>query len=107
MTLDGTAPAALREALHNRFGKFAGPREAFNPTDMVQPGVENRRLAFLWQNGPRWVAAMEVGGRGYSIAVTVFELDAVGRAALFVATATATPNTLCRTATRLIRHVPQ
>ena len=107
MTLDGTAPTALHEALRVRFSAYAGPRDAFNPTDVVQPGMGNCRLAFLWRSGPRWLAAMEVGGRGYSIAVAVFELDTGGHVAQLVEEVTAYPDTLCRTATRLIRQVPQ
>lgn len=93
-------PPAIVTTLHRELGEFALPDEPFNPTDVVELGVENRRILFVWRKAERWVVASERGGRGYNN--PVLALDGGEENARIVANRTVYSDRLCETAAALL-----
>ena len=92
--------------MQKEFGVIAPPGSPFNPTDVVQQSVGTRHLVFLWEQGRRWVVAMERGGRGYSTPVSAFDVSADGKTAALAVAVPAMPEKLCQAATDLIGRKP-
>lgn len=96
-------PQPLLSALKEKYGTFAGPKEAFNSSDVIYSGAPpQRRVAFAWQRGTRWVFATEHGGIGYNVPVLAYELDAAGAKADFLTEDLSFGKTLCEIAGRRI-----
>lgn len=97
------APAALIDGLKEEVGDIAAPNEEFTVGDVVEKEpYRNRRIAFIWNAGNRWVIGTEAGGIGYSNPVFAFELRQDNQFATLVQEITAGPETLCAVASDLI-----
>jgi len=82
--------------------RMAMPGEPFNPGDVMQPGLSNRRLVFVWQSKGRAIAVTEHGGRGYYNPVFAFDVSERGNRVAIVATQNAFPSTACQIARDMI-----
>jgi hypothetical protein len=96
------APPSLVQALTERIGEVVPAGTKFDTTDVVETG-KNRRLIFIWNMGSRWVVATERGGRAYNDPIFAFDLSDDGRKATFAQERVAFPDTVCSTASSLLR----
>ena len=92
----------MAQALTERIGEVVPAGAKFDATDLVMIG-KNRRLIFIWNMGRRWVVATERGGIGYNDPIFAFDLSDDGRKATFVQERVAFPETVCATASSLLR----
>lgn len=99
------APAALIQSLKDEVGDIARPDEKFDATAAVNIG-RNRRLAFIWNEGRRWVVATELGSDIYSNPIFAYDLTPGGQRATPVEQRIALPDKLCATASELIAARP-
>jgi hypothetical protein len=96
------APPSLVQALTERAGEVAPAGTKFDATDVVATG-KRRRLIFIWNMDGRWVVATERGGIGYNNPIFAFDLSDERRKASFVQERVALPDTVCSTASSLLR----
>ncbi len=94
-------PPALRQSLQEEIGEMAAPGEKFDATEAINTG-RNRRLAFIWNEGRRWVVATEKGGTLYSDPVFAYDLAPDGGRAVLMERRIAMPDTLCQIAGELL-----
>lgn len=85
-------PSGLPAALRGAMGDVAMPGEPFDQTDVYLKGHPHSRYLFVWNQGRRWIVAMEQGGKVLRTVVFVFDLGEDGKTAILIEQHNTFPN---------------